>query len=96
MKCHEVSRSREGIRQTVEKLTEQYTQQHEANLAEERLAEEISVQAKALTDINKCETTHFTQSNNKNQRESKGDNRQADDIQTDSSTRKAFPQITRC
>ena len=45
---------------TVEKLTEQYTQQHEANLAEERLAEEISVQAKALTDINKCETTHFT------------------------------------
>ena len=48
------------FRKTVEKLTEQYTQQHEANQAEERLAEEISAQARALTNINKCDNSHLT------------------------------------
>ena len=51
-------------------MTEQYTQQHEANQAEEHLAEEISTQAKDLTDINKCETTHFT-SDERQKREGK-------------------------
>ena len=82
----------ERIHQTVEKLTEQYTQQHEANLAEERLAEEIMFKQRPQPR----ETTFTSVEQQKLSEKAKEITDRLDDIQTRLRTRKAFPQITRC